>query len=260
MVVIDLRGRRALVGGASAGIGAATARILARCGAQVCLMARSETDLSRLLPELEGTGHSYVAVDFGNPDAVDRVLEHFNDWGYPHIFVNNSGGPAAGPLLEAEPMAFLKALQQHLFFAHQLIRHFLPFMKQAQYGRIINVLSTSVREPILNLGVSNVTRAAVASWTKTLSKEIRDPNITFNNLLPGYTRTERLERLIQLWAQKEGMDPKAYEQKLMSQVPLQRFADPEEIGYAIAFLASPLSSYINGVSLPVDGGRLNALA
>lgn len=258
MLKLDLEGRRALVCGASQGIGAAAARALAECGAEVTLLARSEERLAAVCDPLPGSGHDCLAVDLGDANALAGALGKLADSGY-HILVNNSGGPPAGTAIDAEPDAYRQAFDQHLVAGQRLVQALVPGMRSAGYGRIINVISTSVREPIPGLGVSNTVRAAVAGWAKTLSRELGGDGITVNNILPGFTETPRLDSLIAGKARNQGISEDEVRAAMLAQVPLGRFCKPEETAAAIAFLASPLAGSINGTSLPVDGGRLGSL-
>ncbi|MCI0702060.1 MAG: SDR family oxidoreductase, partial [Planctomycetia bacterium] len=164
-----------------------------------------------------------------------------------------------GPIVEATVEQFLAAFRQQLLASHLLMQWLLPTMKTLGYGRIINVISTSVREPIPGLGVSNTIRGAMASWAKTLSREVGKFNITVNNILPGATKTSRLESIIARKAAQSDTSRDEIEAQIRSEIPLGRFAEPEELGSVIAFLASPAASYISGVSIPVDGGRLHCV-
>jgi 3-oxoacyl-[acyl-carrier protein] reductase len=261
--MITLQGRRALVCGSTQGIGRASAEGLARAGAEVVLLARNPEQLEAVraaLPIGDGVRHETLVADFADPGAVRNVVGEYLA-GHPpiHVLVNNTGGPPAGPALEASEEAFRAAFAMHLFCNHALVQSVVPGMRAAGYGRIINIISTSVREPIKGLGVSNTVRGAVASWAKTLSKELGPSGITVNNVLPGSTRTGRLESIIAGRAKSAGMEVPQIEQSLMAEIPLGRFAAPDEIAAAIVFLASPAANYITGVSLPVDGGRLASI-
>ena len=257
MIGIDLHGQRALVFGASQGIGESTARIFMRAGARVTLVARSEDKLKAILEGGQAGGHNYHAVDVSHLSGLRaKIQEDLEDQPYD-IVVFNSGGPPPGPISQATEVDFATALQGHLLVASEVTKLVLPSMKQKAYGRLLTITSTSVKSPIPHLGVSNVTRAAVASWVKTLSMELAPYGITVNNLLPGYTRTPRLESLIRSAAQKSGQPEAEVEKSWKAQVPMGRFAEPEDPAHLLAFLASPLASYITGVQIPVDGGRLN---
>lgn len=176
-----------------------------------------------------------------------------------HILVNNAGGPPGGPLIEAEAGAFRKGFERLLIAAHLITQHVVPGMREAEYGRIINVISTSVREPIPGLGVSNTIRAACAGWAKTLSRELAPYGITINNILPGFTATDRLASLFEARAERSGKSRENVERDALAGVPVGRFAEPGEIASAVAFLAGPDAGYITGTSLAVDGGRLHGL-
>lgn len=261
---MDLRltGRHALVCGASQGIGRATAFELAELGASVTLLSRSADALIALAAELPailpGQKHRHVAVDMLDTDALAAAVAEVVKLNAVHVLINNSGGPPPGPAWSAEPEAFLVAYRQHLIGAQVITRACLPGMREARYGRIVNVISTSVKEPIANLGVSNTVRAAVAGWAKTLSAEVAPEGITVNNVLPGYTRTPRLEALVEASC-KAGRSREDVERGLLASVPAARFGDPAEVAAVIAFLASPAAGYVNGVSITVDGGRTRSL-
>lgn len=257
----SLAGRRALVCGASRGIGAAAVRALAESGAALSLLARSKDKLDAAVAELHAAGApAYgVVADLDDREALGAAIaEHLGEVGPIHILINNTGGPAPGPLLHATDQALLQAFGRHVLASQLLVRALLPGMKEAGYGRIINVISTSVREPIPNLGVSNVIRGAMASWSKTLSKEL-PPGITINNILPGYTGTDRLGEIADAAAARRGVTREEVEEGWRDAVPEGRLGRPEETAAAIAFLASPAAAYIRGVSLPVDGGRLRSI-
>lgn len=257
-----LHGRHALVCGASSGIGRAAARALARRGAVISLLARRRDLLESLREELraEGAAEARVLVaDLDDPEAAGAlVAAHRREHGPVHILVHNTGGAPSGPILDAAPEAFLSAFRRHVLSAHRLLREVLPDMRAAGWGRIVNVLSTSVREPIPGLGVSNTIRGAMAAWAKTASREL-PPGVTINNVLPGYTDTERLGDLSRALAGRQGRDPSQVRADWIALVPEGRLAHPDEIAAAIVFLASPEASFIRGQSLAVDGGRLSAI-
>ncbi len=258
---ISLRHRRAVVCGASRGIGRAIAAALAECGAELVVLARSEDALADLVEALPGGGrrHRARAVDFDDTPAAADVFADIARQGPVHILVNNTGGPPAGPAFDARPEDYLAAFRQHVVAAQLAVRALVPGMQAEGYGRIINIISTSVKEPIPGLGVSNTIRGAVASWAKTLSRELAPDGITVNNVLPGFTATERLDYIFSQRAAKSGATPEQVAEAARAQVPAGRFARPDEIAWAVAFLASDRAAYINGVSLPVDGGRTGCL-
>ncbi len=256
----SLEGRKALVCGSTQGIGYACAVAIARQGAEVTVMARNEESLRRVqgeLPTDHGQSHGYLVADFADWQQVRaRVLEFVGERGPIHILLNNTGGPPAGPLLEAEPENLVKAFSQHILCNEVLVQATSPGMRDEGYGRIINIISSSVVIPIRGLGISNVTLGAVANWARTLAGELGPFGITVNNILPGYVGTARLDSLIQSWSGRDGISTEEVEKKLVGTIPLGRLASPDEVGSVAAFLASPAASYINGVNLPVDGGRL----
>lgn len=260
---LNLKGKRALVGGSSKGIGKAAAIELAALGADVILMARSGELLAENLKELPteaGQKHSYLVVDFADMKDLERqVQDEITHHGDIHILINNTGGPPGGPANAAKPLEFTDAFNKHLICNQILTQLVLPGMQKAQYGRIINVISTSVKQPIPNLGVSNTIRGAVASWAKTLSLELAADGITVNNVLPGFTKTGRLESLIGEKAVKASSSAEEVANTMRSSVPAGRFGEAHEVGAAVAFLASPAAAYINGINLPVDGGRTGSL-
>ena len=256
-----LAGKTALICGASRGIGAATARIMAKAGANVILASRSENQLNTLLSEISSLGegvHQILVLDLEDTDSLEGRIQPILDQGPIHILVNNAGGPPGGPLLDASVEELAQPFTRHLHAAHTLVKLLTPGMINADYGRIIQIVSTSVREPIPNLGVSNTLRGAMASWAKSLSRELH-PSITINNVLPGFTDTERLGSLAQSIHERTGKSIEAIHDGWMSQVPIERLIDPLETASVIAFLASPAAGAIRGVSLPVDGGRLRSI-
>lgn len=260
---LNLSGKQALVCGSSEGIGKATAEELARMGASITLIARRSEKLAKLCKELNtsaGQKHQYLTADFDDTIALEGVMrEHLAAGNQYQILINNTGGPPGGPAHEAGMDEYLLAFRRHLIANQLLVRQLLPGMKEAQWGRIINVISTSVKAPLPNLGVSNTVRGAVANWAKTLATELGPFNITVNNVLPGATKTQRLDSIIAKKAEKSGSTEKETAEKMTAQVPLRRFAEASEVADGIAFLASPAGGYINGINLPVDGGRLPTL-
>lgn len=260
MLHIDLSQKIALITGASQGIGRACAEVMARAGAQLILAARRTAMLEALRQELPNPQHHHIlGIDMQKAEATRQALKELIEKKSltVHIWVNNSGGPPPGAAHQATPEDFRQAFEQHIATPQLILQTLLPGMRQAAYGRIINIISTSVREPIPNLGVSNTIRSAVANWAKTLSRELAVDGITVNNILPGYTDTPRLQQLIERQAQQQNLPAQAVAKHMQAQVPLGRFAQAEEVAYAVSFLASPLAAYINGVHLAVDGGRLH---
>ncbi|QXD15700.1 SDR family oxidoreductase [Rhodocaloribacter litoris] len=260
---LSLHGRRAMVCGSTQGIGRACAETLARLGASVTLVARNERRLAEVmqaLPAGNGQEHDLVPADFEKPGELAWALRAYAAGDPPvHILVNNTGGPPGGPLIEASLEALNRAFAMHVLCNQVLVQAVIPSMKAARYGRIINIVSTSVRQPIPGLGVSNTVRGAVASWAKTLAGELGPFGITVNNVLPGATETGRLQALIAAKAEQSGQSPEEVAEALRQAIPARRFARPEEIAWAVAFLASPAAAYINGINLPVDGGRTQCL-
>lgn len=259
---LDLTGKTALVCGSTQGIGWATAQALANMGAQCFLLARNEEKLAKNVAELKNISdkdHGFITADFSKPEEVRSVINEFAKRTNIDILVNNSGGPAAGKISEAETEAFLNAYNQHLICNHIITTAVMGNMKENKFGRIVNVISTSVKIPLNGLGVSNTTRGAVASWAKTMSNELAEFGITVNNVLPGATKTGRLESIIENKAKKTEVKIDAVEQAMLNQIPMKRFGKPEEIANMIAFLASPAAAYVTGQSICVDGGRTGTI-
>jgi len=260
---LDLTNKTAVVCGSTQGIGKATAIELANLGASIVLVARNEEKLKTVLSELNsqnGQQHSYIIADFSNPTDLEKIM---GEWVLEnhkvHILVNNTGGPKGGPVRKAAVSEFLDAFNQHLICNHIMVQKLYPLMKAEGYGRIINVISTSVKQPLNNLGVSNTIRGAVANWSKTLANELGEFNITVNNVLPGATNTDRLQTLAQIKSAQINESVDTIFEDMASESPMKRIAQPEEIASAISFLASPAASYINGINVPVDGGRTKSL-
>lgn len=257
-----LSGKHALIFGASKGIGAATAKMMAMAGADVTLCARNEDSLVRVVSQINefATGKiSHAVIDLEDLDAIDGLIENLlQDKPPVHILINNSGGPPGGPLLDNSVVDFHAPFTRHLHAAHKITKLLVPQMEASGYGRIIQIISTSVREPIPNLGLSNTLRGAMASWAKSLSREL-PPCITINNVLPGFTDTERLGSLANSINQKTGKSLDEIHEGWMGQVPIERLVDPMETASAITYLALPAAGAIRGVSLAVDGGRLRSI-
>ena len=260
---INLKGKRALVCGSTQGIGRATAIRLSKAGAEVTLLARNEKVLLQVLAELDdgnGQKHAYLCADFFDLEQVKSVVnDNLADVSAMHILVNNTGGPPAGQAIEARGDAYLTAFRAHLLCNQLLAKSVVPLMKKQNYGRIINIISTSVKAPIPGLGVSNTIRGAVANWSKTLAGELGGYGITVNNVLPGLTKTNRLFSLIETNAAKANITPEEQTRQMIKTIPAGRLAEADEVAAAAVFLASPEASYINGINLPVDGGRTPAL-
>jgi 3-oxoacyl-[acyl-carrier protein] reductase len=260
--MFTLESRHALVCGSTQGIGRACAVEFAKLGARITLIARNPEGLQKVLDELpknHGQKHAMLAVDFGDWRAVQTAaVNHADAQGPIHILLNNTGGPPAGPAFEGQPDDYVKAFNQHVVCNQVLVQAVAEGMRNAKYGRIINIISTSVLMPIKGLGVSNTIRAAVANWARTLASELGPFGITVNNVLPGFTATARLESLIKGRASRAGTSPEEVQRDMMATIPARRFGTPEEIAAVAAFLASPAAAYVNGVNLPVDGGRLAA--
>jgi 3-oxoacyl-[acyl-carrier protein] reductase len=259
---LDLTQKHALIGGSSQGIGLATAKALANLGANCTLLARNEELLKESISQLntnKGQKHQYLVVDYSQPEQLKSTLSKFLETNTIDILINNTGGPAGGPIIEASTEQFLNTFQQHLVCNHILTQLVTPGMKSAGYGRIINIISTSVKVPLKGLGVSNTIRGAVASWAKTMANELGSYNITVNNVLPGATSTNRLASIIENKAQKTHTEQATIEEEMISEIPMKRFGLPEEIANVVAFLASPAASYVNGTSIPVDGGRTGSI-
>lgn len=260
---LDLKGKHALVCGSTQGIGKSIAIELSKMGANVTLIARNVQKLRSTLKELHKSKeqkHHFICADFSFPPELKLKVESFLENSGPvHILINNTGGPASGQLSNANVEDLLSAYNNHLICNHLLMKATVEGMKTEKYGRIINIISTSVKIPLDNLGVSNTTRGAVANWSKTLANELGQYGITVNNILPGATKTSRLESIIENKAKQTSTSIDQVEQNMLKSIPAKRFGLPEEVAYAACFLASPAASYINGINIPVDGGRTGSL-
>lgn len=259
---LSLEGKYAIICGSSQGIGLAIAEELALLGANCTLLARNEDTLKKVIPSLDISlrqQHGYLVADFSKPEELKKVIGDYVKDHPVHILINNTGGPPGGPITEATEEAFINTFNQHLVCNHILAKAVIPSMKKEGYGRIINIISTSVKVPLKNLGVSNTIRGAVASWAKTMANELGEFNITVNNVLPGLTATMRLTTLIESTAKKGNTLVDIVEKNMKDEVPMKRFADASEIAAMAAFLASPAASYVNGTSIPVDGGRTGSI-
>lgn len=259
---LSLEHRTALICGSSQGIGLAAARELAMLGANCILLARNEQSLQAAVASLDtssGQQHRFAVADFSIPSTVQQAVAQLDLPTPVSILVNNTGGPKPGVIIDASAAQFLDAFQQHIVVNQLLSQAMVPGMKQLGYGRIINIVSTSVKIPLNNLGVSNTIRGAVASWAKTMANELGEFGITVNNVLPGFTSTARLKSLAETLAANKGITVEEQELSMQQEVPLKRFGKAEEIAALVAFLASPAASYITGTNIPVDGGRTGSL-
>ena len=259
----NLSGKTALVCGASQGLGQAVAIELALLGANVIVLARNEEKLKRVVEGLDGAKqqqHQYIVADTSEPEQLQaKIAAYLSEGAAIQILVNNTGGPASGPLIETDSKELEKAFRSQLVTAHLLAQTLLPGMQAAKFGRIVNITSTSVKQPINGLGISNTVRAAVASWAKTLANEVAHDGITVNNVLPGYTKTDRLDFLFGKQAAVAGTTVETIVGNMEATIPAGRLGEPEDLAAAVAFLCTPAAGYINGINLPVDGGRTGSL-
>ena len=260
---LDLTSKKAIVCGSTQGLGFATAVELALLGAEVTLMARNELKLKEAVLKLDhskGQNHNYIVADFQIPEAVKNGITNFiSQNNSVNILINNTGGPKGGLIVEATPEDFLQAFNSHLVCNQILVQEVLPSMKDSGYGRIVNIISTSVKQPIAGLGVSNTIRSAVANWSKTLANELGPFGITVNNVLPGYTRTARYQSIVENKMNALGQTEKQIEAEIVKEIPLKKIGAPEDFGAVVAFLCTPAAAYISGINLPVDGGKLACL-
>lgn len=257
----NLKNKTALVCGASQGIGKACAIELAKKGARLVLLARDKNNLEKLKAELQGENeHISIAIDVQRRELLRTEIEGvLKSHKAIDILICNSGGPPGGKIITANDDEYLKAFSQHLLANQLLAQLIVPNMKKRAFGRIINILSTSVKSPIPNLGVSNTIRAAVASWAKTLAGELAPFGITVNNVLPGFTDTSRLTELMHQTAKRDDISPQQVNDRWINSIPLKRIGKASEVAAAVTFLAMPAASYITGINLPVDGGRTQSL-
>jgi len=259
---LSLEGKTAIVCGSTQGIGLACAVELALLGANCVLIARNEASLQQAIEKLDTSKsqqHKHIVADFSKPMQLKEAIQNFVEKNPVHILINNTGGPPAGPIIDATEDDFLNAFNQHLICNHILVKAVVLSMKKEGYGRVINIISTSVKTPLPNLGVSNTTRGAVASWAKTMANELGQFNITVNNILPGFITTQRLASLIKTTAEKKNVTVEKAEEQMQNEIPMKRFGNTSELAALAAFLASPTASYITGVSIPVDGGRTGTI-
>lgn len=260
---LDLTNKTALVCGASQGLGLAVATELALLGAHIIVSSRSESKLQQAIKNLDtskGQQHNYLVMDLSDPGEVKRVISGYLEQGDPvHILVNNAGGPPSAPMIETDAAEIEKAFRTHVISSHILAQQLVPGMQAAGFGRIVNIVSTSVKQPINGLGISNLVRAAVANWAKTLANEISGRGITINNVLPGYTNTERMEYMLNKRANEKGIEKENMFKRITASIPVGRVGEPSELGAAVAFICSPAAAYINGINLIVDGGQAGSL-
>ncbi|HEY6160528.1 MAG TPA: SDR family oxidoreductase [Bacteroidia bacterium] len=260
---LNLSSKNAIVCGSTQGIGKASAIEIALLGANVTLVARNEDALKKTIGELDsskGQKHNYIVADFSDPASLkEKVAAYVSKNASVHILVNNTGGPKGGPIINAQTDEFTQAFSAHLICNHILVQALVEGMKKEKYGRIINIISTSVKQPLKNLGVSNTIRAAVGNWAKTLSLELAQFGITVNNVLPGMTDTQRIRDLLSARSKATGKSVEELEKEMLAEIPAGRVARPAEVAAAVAFLATPAAAYINGINVPVDGGRTGNL-
>jgi len=260
---LDLTNKTALVCGASQGLGLACATELALLGANIIAVSRNEEKLKQAIQILDvskGQQHRFLVLDLSDPDEVKQVVANLlQTVNTIHILVNNAGGPPPAPMIETDAAEIEKAFRTHVISSHVITQLLVPGMKAAAFGRIINIVSTAVKEPINGLGISNLVRAAVANWAKTLANEIAGFGITINNVLPGFTSTQRLNFMLNKQATEQNINKEDLINRTAAAIPAGRFGEPLEFGAAVAFLCSPAASYINGINLPVDGGRTGCL-
>jgi len=260
---LDLTGKSAFVSGSSQGIGAASAIELSILGADITLVGRNKEFLENTYQKLDssqGQKHTILVIDYSKRGELEEKIETFLTQGNKvDILINNMGGPKAGAAYKAEINEFEEAFYNHLINNQILVQAFVSQMKERGWGRIINIISTSVKAPLKGLGVSNTIRGAVANWSKTLSNELGKYNITVNNVLPGSTTTSRHDDIVRMKSEKTGKSMEEVEWELKELIPMKRFASPQEVANAVAFLASPAASFINGINIPVDGGRTENL-
>ncbi|AFK02460.1 short-chain dehydrogenase/reductase SDR [Emticicia oligotrophica DSM 17448] len=260
---LDLSGKTAFVCGSTQGIGKAAAVELALLGANITLVARNEEKLKAVLDELprkKGQKHRYLLIDFSKTNQIkSRIERHLTKYPEAHILVNNTGGPVGGPVIEASPDLFLQTFNEHVIAAQILTQALVPSMKKDGFGRIINITSVGMKQPIVGLGVSNTIRGAIGNWAKSMANELGKFGITTNNVLPGYTTTARLQKVNEMRASATQKSVSEVEQELIKEIPIGRFTAPQETAAVIAFLCSPAAASVNGVSIPVDGGKTSSL-
>ena len=259
---LDLAGKTALVCGGSKGLGFGSAQQLAELGARIILLARSEKILQQKTSELNIINqleNEYVVADMNELDSLVPALDSRREQSAIHILINNTGGPPGGTLIEAEEAALEKGFRMHILASQIITKYCIPGMRLSEYGRIINIVSTSIRQPIPGLGVSNTIRGAMGSWSKTLALELAPEGITVNNILPGTTKTERLDDILASRQQLYGYSEEEATNSMLTEIPMGRFAEVAEIAQVVAFIASPAAAYITGTNIPVDGCKIRSI-
>ncbi|MEO6721701.1 MAG: SDR family oxidoreductase [Ferruginibacter sp.] len=259
---VSLKGRKALVGGGSRGLGKAIAMQLAESGATVTIMARNEEKLKALvatLPTPFGQQHNYLAIDFTDLEKFKSIVATYFQNHQIDILINNTNGPSAGGALDKNVDDYQQAFDLLFKTTVFLTMEAIPGMRNRNYGRIINLASISVKEPLQNLVLSNSIRSAVVTWAKTLSLELAVSGITVNNILTGYFDTERLNEIYGTQATSKGINVEEYKNMMKTNIPARRFGEPAEFGYLVAFLASANAAYITGANIPIDGGLLKSI-
>ena len=259
---INLKDKKAFIGGSSKGLGYAVAKQLAVCGAMVTLVSRNEPLLKKNMIELKkltGFNHNYIVVDYNDSEGYNKIITEFFKTNSVDILINNTQGPNAGDVLSVSESDYKNAF--NLLFQNTVNTSMAAIkgMKKNNWGRIINMASVSVKEPLSYLALSNTIRSAVTSWGKTLSIESGKHNVTVNNILTGFFNTERLNQLNSEKAKKFNVSTDEVFDKMSEMVPLKRIGEPKEFGYLVAFLSSDFADYINGANIPIDGGLLKSM-
>ncbi|HXF25609.1 MAG TPA: SDR family oxidoreductase [Gemmatimonadaceae bacterium] len=260
---LGIRDKVALVTASSRGLGRAVAEELAAGGANLVLCARSQSSLDetvRAITSSSGVKVISIVADISDPAAVERVWNCARDeFGRVDILVNNAGGPPAGPFEAHPPSVWTDAWRLTFESAVNMTRSVLPGMKQRLWGRIINITSIAVKQPVDGLILSNSVRAAVTGFARTLANEVATYGVTVNNVMPGYTLTDRIADLAESNATRRGTTAEAEIAAMESQIPMRRLGTPREFAAMVAFLASERASYTTGASIPVDGGWIRSL-
>jgi 3-oxoacyl-[acyl-carrier protein] reductase len=260
---LGLKDKVALVAAGSRGLGRAVAEELAAEGASLVLCAREAQTLSETAAAIAETHNAHVLAvpaDVTVPDDIKRVVDSgLERFGRIDILVTNAGGPPAGRFDQLTREQWERAIRLTLLSAVELARHVLPGMRERRWGRILNITSIAVKQPVENLLLSNSLRAGLTGFARTLANEVAAEGVTVNNILPGYTRTERLEELAQMMAEKQGISAAQFRGKWEKEIPMRRLGEPREFAALAAFLVSERASYITGTSIQVDGGWIKSL-